>query len=173
MEAICLQWVEGGDSPLAHSSKHSLFLTSIALVLPAFNLSQLLFIQEFISWRHSKILWPVWIYCQIRPSNSPVCPQKPQNCWSISTYKAQLRLQPAEIMHRKAALAWNSFHLKLIKQMQRQWGYPMAAGFPLGVVKAHQAWPTSIPVLNCSTSSLVEELWQEMKEENFVKGEKY
>ena len=38
--------MEGGDSALADSSKHSPFLTSVALVLPAFNLSQLLFIQS-------------------------------------------------------------------------------------------------------------------------------
>lgn len=149
--------MEGGDSALAHSSKHSPFLTSIALVLPAFNLSQLLFIQEFISWRHSKILWPVWIYCQIRPSNSPVCPQKPQNCWSISTYKAQLRLQPIQIMHRKADLAWDSFQMKLIKEKQRQWVYRITTGFPRSRAGAPGVGhlPTT-PVLICTASSLTE-----------------
>jgi len=102
MEAICLQWVEGGDSALADSSKHSPFLTSVALVLPAFNLSQLLFIQEFISWRHSKIPWPVWIYSQIRPSNSPVCPQKPQN--RLSTFKNTAALLITRLWH----LIWST-----------------------------------------------------------------
>lgn len=47
--------VEGGNNVSATSSEHCPFLSSIRSVLPGFSLSQLLFIQELISGKHSVV----------------------------------------------------------------------------------------------------------------------